>query len=165
MQNSPPTSQTGKAASCLTRALSILAASIAIGTVPTYCFAQVYSWIDPATGQKTIRSSPPPWYTTGPTRGPRTIVTLGPFLLDDTGRTQSERAKLQEDGKRYLAQRKESESEDESEDAQVIAGSTPAPPKKGVRGESGSATSNKSQAEIPAPPPPLSRGGPTPVRR
>lgn len=60
------------------------------------CEAQVYSWVDPATGQKRLSSIAPSWYSTSKNEGPRTVVTKGRYILDDTGAPTSERAKLLE---------------------------------------------------------------------
>src|SRR5476651_2524706 len=64
------------------------------------CEAQVYSWVDPGTGQWRLSSVAPSWYSATRSGGPRTVVTLGPDVLDDTGQPEGERVKLQ---KRALA--------------------------------------------------------------
>ena len=115
--------------------LMVLAVLLVGVALPVH--AQIYSWTDPATGQRRMAGDAPGWYGTGPVRGPRTVVTLGVFLLDDTGLGAAERARLQATAKRHLADRAEADKEDE----QGATGAAPAKP-------------------APPPPPVVSRGGP-----
>lgn len=110
-----------------------LAGLLALAAVPAH--AQIYSWTDPATGQRRMAGDAPGWYGTGPVRGPRTVVTLGVFLLDDTGLAPAERARLQAAARQHLTNR-EGEA----------AGDEPVAP-GGVK-------------PVPPPPPVVSRGGP-----
>ena len=53
------------------------------------CHAQMYSWKDPATGMPRMSNFPPPWYKGSVERrnaGPRTVVTMGMQVLDDTAK-------------------------------------------------------------------------------
>lgn len=89
--------------------------------------AQVYSWTEAGSGQKRLSSVPPPWYSTGRSPGPRTVVTLGPFLIDDTGQAPAQRALLQEKGKALLAQKKEEDAPESEEPAAVEPVPVPQP--------------------------------------
>lgn len=113
--------------------LMVLAVLLAGVALPVH--AQIYSWTEPGTGQKRIAGGPPAWYSAGSAGGPRTVVTLGVFLLDDTGLAPAERARLQAAARQHLANR-EGEA----------AGDEPVAP--------GAAK------PVPPPPPAVSRGGP-----
>ena len=51
------------------------------------CHAQIYAWKDPATAKSQMSSIPPPWYRGSVAQrnaGPRTVVTIGLEVLDDS---------------------------------------------------------------------------------
>lgn len=57
--------------------------------------AQVYSWKDPNTGASRLSNSPPSWYSVEATvLGPRTVVTVGNKVVDDTALPYDERQLL-----------------------------------------------------------------------
>jgi hypothetical protein len=131
------------------------------------CEAQIYSWNEPSTGQRRLSSIAPPWYDTQKSGGPRTVVTLGPHLLDDTGLPPSERAALQERANAIANRRKALAGEKDASEPSGSRGTTPANPGAAGAGSKSSnstptAPSAGSQVEAP---PPLSRGGPKPAAR
>jgi hypothetical protein len=65
------------------------------GCLADACDAQIYSWKDPHTGTSRMSNISPPWYRGSAKQrnaGPRTVVTVGLEVLDDSAKPIDETA-------------------------------------------------------------------------